>query len=256
MPAREADRLEPETDQAPEVAPAEPEAAKTEFTSEGDLPAIAQTNGAATGATASELAFGGPQTANLSHLDAGIHDWEQYKADCEAGGKPEKWKDHYRAGHTEAKGWSQPYEHRSMFDWQLEKGHSASEAVQAWIKGPTIAEYRSAAVADELDELRDEIGDHKFDEMFGSANEEQDAKIPKGQRLRISASLYSIPLIDQMKALIREHDARERPAEEEAPAPMVEARVEERPKSAVAEEQEPQIVAQELGMQQQDRELV
>jgi len=259
MPARETelDKQAAET-AAPEVAPAEPEAAKAEFSTEGDLPAVAQSSATATATTASELAFGAPQEEqDTSHLDRGIHHWEEYKASCEAAGKPEKWKDYYRSGHTEAAGWTQPYEQRKTYDWQLEKNTSASKALQDFIKGPTIADYRVAGVVDELDELRDEFGDHKFDRLFGSANENDDAKIPLGQRLHISAALYTVPLIDQMKAIANEVEAREnKPLEDEKPAPQQEARVEEKPKAALEQEQEPVVVAQELGMQQADRELV
>src|SRR5437870_4717751 len=141
MPARDTEQSSTETETAPEVTPAEPEAAKTEFTSEGDLPAVAQQDAAATGASASTLAFDGqPQQASgdISHLDRGVHHWEEYKASVEAAGKPEKWKDYYRAGHTEAKGWTNPWESRQMYDWSLKKGTSASQAVQEWLKGPTI----------------------------------------------------------------------------------------------------------------------
>jgi hypothetical protein len=259
MPARDSDRQSPQAEAAAEVVPAEPAAAQTTFTSEGDLPAVAQTSAAATGATASELAFDGQQqqaSGDISHLDRGIHDWTEYKQSCEQAGKPEKWKDYYRSGHTEAKGWTQPYEHHAMYDWALEKGTSASQAVQDFIKGPTIADYRVASVANDLDELRDEMGDHKFDRLFGSSNAGQDSKIPPAQRLRISAAAYSVPLIDQMKQIALEADAVERPATELAAAPQVEARVEERPKAAMAQDQEPAVIAQELGMQHQDRELV
>jgi len=60
MPARESELENPTQETAPEVAPAEPEAAKTEFTTEGDLPAVAQTSATASTATASDLAFGQP----------------------------------------------------------------------------------------------------------------------------------------------------------------------------------------------------
>lgn len=258
MPARDTEQQSLESETTPEAVPAPPEAAKTEFSSEGDLPAVAQTTTAATGATASTLAFDGQQqqaSGDTSHLDRGVHHWEEYKASCDAAGKPEKWKDYYRAGHTEAKGWTNPWEHRQVYDWELKKGTSASQAVQEWLRGPTIADYRAAGVAADLDELRDEFGDRKFDELFGSANDQEDARIPKAQRLRISAAAYGIPLIDQMKQIAAEHDARQRPAAEPE-APIVEARVEEKPKAAAIVDQEPQVVAQELGMQQQDRELV
>jgi hypothetical protein len=136
--------------------------------SEGDLPAVAQTGAAATGATASTLAFDGTEkqaSGDLSHLDRGIHNWEMYKASCEAAGKPEKWKDYYRSGHTEAKGWTQPYEHRQVFDWELQENTSASQAAGS-IKGPRRTAPR--ALPTRADELRDEFGD-QFDRLFGSS---------------------------------------------------------------------------------------
>ena len=252
MPAREAESHESEVEAAPEVAAPEPEAAQTEFTAEGDLPAVASESALATGLTASELAYEAPDS---SALDKGMHEPEHYRQECERLGKPEKWKDYYRNGHTEAAGWSQPYERRAAMDFTLEKGHSASEALQNFMKGPTICDYRCAYLANDLDELRDELGDNKFDEMFGSANHHTDAAVPIGQRLKISAGLYTTPIIDQMKALVREHDAADS-GQEEAAAPVVEQRVEEKPKAAAELEQDPVIVQQELGLEQQDRELI
>lgn len=257
MPAREleAEQVAPEV--APEpVAPvaAEPE---EKFTTEGDLPAVAA-GGAAAAATASELAFDGKDkqpAADTSRLDRGIHTWDQYRAECEAAGKPEKWKDHYRNGHTEAKGWSQPYEHKAVNDFQLQKGYSASAALKAFLAGPTITDFRAALLAEEIDEVRDEMGDIKFDVLFGSANSTQDGAIPVGQRLRLSSSLYTTPLADQMKAIAAEHDAGLGKAAEPMPAAELEARVEEKPE-AMEEAQEPEIVRQELGLEQADRELV
>jgi hypothetical protein len=257
MAARDSElKSAPTTETAPEVAPTEPAAANTAFSSEGDLPAVAKTGAVAAPVSASDQAFGKPgadQKAN-HELDSGIHvNAYRYKAACESAGKPEKWKDHYVNGHTEAKGWEQPYERRRTFDWELKKGTSASQAIQDFIQGPTIADYRIAGVADDLDELRSEFGDHKFDRLFGSANRNDDNKIPEGQRLKINPGLYSIPLIDQMKEIARKSEMAERPQEEEKPAPAQEARVEEKPK---AEEMEPVVVAQELGLEQADREMV
>jgi len=265
MPARDVEQKAAEETEAPAPLEQEPAPKQTEFTSEGDLPAVAQGAATATAATAtaSELAFGQTkdepenQQADTSNLDRGIHHGEEHKATCEKAGKPEKWQDYYRAGHTAAEGWEQPYENRRIYEWELKKGTSASKAVQDFIKGPTIADYRVAAVAHDLDELRDEFGDSKFDRMFGSANGNEDAKVPLAQRLRISASLYTVPLIDQMKALAREFEANEnKPKEEPKPAPQQEARHVEKPKTQPEQEQEPAVVAQELGMQQADRELV
>ena len=56
----------------------------------------------------------------------------------------------------------------------------------------------------------------------------------------------------QITSVIAERD---KPAEEPKPAPVQEARVEEKPKTEELD-QEPLVVAQELGMQQADREMV
>jgi hypothetical protein len=257
MPARENETASADTEIAaepPQVAATED---KQEFTTEGDLPAVA-TSSAAVAVTASEMAFDGKDAPiqDTAHLDKGMHHWEQYKAACEAAGKAEKWKDVYRNGHTEAKGWSQPYEHRRVNDFTLQKGYSASEALEAFMKGPTICDYRAALLADEVDELRDEMGDHKFDRLFGSKDQNQMEKIPAHQRLRISSDLYTTPLVDQMKAIAAETDARETNVDEPAPAPIAAARVEEKPAELVVKDQDPVIVAQELGADQRDREIV
>jgi hypothetical protein len=257
MPARENESAQSETEVAPEPAQVTTSEPTTEFTTEGDLPAIASGSGA-TAVTASEMAFDGKQqpAADTSHLDKGMHNWEHYRAECEAAGKAEKWKDSYRNGHTEAKGWTQPYEHRKTNDFVLKKGYSASEALAAFMHGPTICDYRVALLADEIDEMRDEMGDHKFDRLFGSKTEGDDAKIPAAQRLRISSDLYTTPLTDQMKAIAAQADAHEVQDDDPAPAPIAEARMEEKPAEVVAKDQDPVVVAQELGVEQRDREIV
>jgi hypothetical protein len=256
MPARENETASAETEVAPEPPQVSSSEPKSEFTTEGDLPAVATTGAAAV--TASEMAFDGKDAPvqDTAHLDKGMHHWEEYKHACEAAGKSEKWKDTYRNGHTEAVGWKQPYEHRAVNDFQLKKGHSASKALQDLMKGPTICDYRVALLADEIDEVRDEMGDRKFDRLFGSATESEDRNIPAHQRLRISSDLYTTPLGDQMKAIAAEADAREQSPQAEPEAPVVEARVEEKPVEVVAQDQDPVVVAQELGAEQRDREIV
>lgn len=261
MPAREAELKQSEEIVAPEVAPPEPEAAKSEFSAEGELPAVAPVAAAAgPAATASEKAFGGGNKEEAAgKLDRGMHvNWEEYKATCESVGKPEKWKDHYKIGHTEANGWVQPHErYKVYYEWQLQRNTSASKAVQEFVKGPTICDYRTAGVAQDLNTVRDELGDKKFDKLFGSANSSEDSAIPAAQRLVISPGLYTTPLIDNMRAIARAADEREKSAAEEPKAaPVQEARVEEKPKQEADLDQEPLVVAQELGMQQADRELV
>ena len=257
MPARENETAQAEAEVAPEPAQVVSAEPATEFTTEGDLPAVATGAGAAA-VTASEMAFDGKEqpAPDTAHLDKGMHHWEHYKTACEAAGKGEKWKDVYRNGHTEAKGWKQPYEHRATNDFILEKGHSASEALEAFMKGPTICDYRVALLADEIDEVRQEMGDLKFDRLFGSKHRSTDANVPLNQRLRISSDLYTTPLTDQMKAIAAATDAKENEVAEPEPAPMVETRVEEKPTEVVAKEQDPVVVAQELGVEQRDREIV
>lgn len=257
MPARENETASAETEVAPEPVQVAATEEKAEFTTEGDLPAVAAGSGAVA-VTASEIAFDGKDqpVPDTAHLDQGMHHWEAYRASCEAAGKSEKWKDAYRNGHTEAKGWTQPYEHRRVNDFTLKKGYSASEALEAFMKGPTICDYRVALLADEIDEVRDEMGDHKFDRLFGSKSEGMDSKIPPNQRLRISSDLYTTPLTDQMKAIAAEADAQESQSDEPAPAPIAETRVEEKPAEIVAKDQDPVVVAQELGVDQRDREIV
>jgi hypothetical protein len=257
MPARENETAQSEADVAPEPAQVAATEEKAEFTTEGDLPAVA-TAGGATAVTASEMAFDGKEqpAPDTSHLDKGMHHWEAYRNACEAAGKQEKWKDQYRNGHTEAKGWQQPYEHRRVNDFTLKKGYSASEALQAFMKGPTICDYRVALLADEIDEVRDELGDRRFDSLFGSKEEGVDANVPKNQRLRISSDLYTTPLTDQMKAIAAEAEAKSRAPQDEPEVPAVETRVEEKPQEVVAKDQDPVVVAQELGVEQRDREII
>jgi hypothetical protein len=254
MPALEleTEKIAPEAAPAP-VAPA-PAEAEQAFTTEGDLPAVAEGSGAVP-ATASELAFDQAQPEkDTSHLDRGIHTPEHYQAECEAAGKPDKWQDYYRNGHTEAAGWEQPYEHKAMNDFLLKPGYSASEALKAFLAGPTITDYRAALLAEEIDEVRDELGEPKFDLLFGSTNSTQDSAIPAGQRLRISSALYTTPLPDQMRAIAAEHDRNLNKPAEPPPVAELEARTEEKPE-AMEEAEEPEIVRQELGLEQADREL-
>jgi hypothetical protein len=251
----ETEKIAPEV--APEpVAPAPAEAeAEQQFTTEGDLPAVAEGSGAvAAAATASELAYQEPEK-DSSHLDRGVHTWEHYQAACEAAGKPDKWKDYYRNGHTEAQGWEQPYEHKAVNDFMLKPGYSASEGLKAFLAGPTITDYRAALLAEEIDEVREQMGDNKFDLLFGSKNGNQDAAIPAGQRLRLSSSLYTTPLGDQMKAIAAEHDSAENKPAEPPPVAELEARTEEKPESMEAVEEEEELVRSELGLEQADREL-
>ncbi|MBX3156695.1 MAG: hypothetical protein KF773_11885 [Deltaproteobacteria bacterium] len=252
MGARETETAEKQSeDVTTEAAAPAPEPPKTEF-QEGEIPAVAA-GGVDAAATASELAFG--DTSDTSHLDRGVHAWEDYKAACESSGQPDKFKPEWRFGYTGAAGWTQPTEKRRDNEFSLKQGHSAFDAIHAFQKGLTITDYRVAAVADQVRELAEDLGARKFDRLFGSSEAAVDAAIPKGQRLNLTPAQYGIPHVDQLRAIAREHDEAGKPADEAAPPTVVEARVEEKPKAA-PEVQEPVVVAQELGLEHQDRALV
>ena len=83
-----------------------------------------------------------------------------------------------------APGWSQPYDGREPFEFHLKHGYSASQAVKDFLAGPTVADYRVIGVALEMDEVRDDIGDRKFDQLFGSKHGDEDAAIERMYRER------------------------------------------------------------------------
>jgi len=230
---------------APEEAAAESEAA-SELASEGAIPEVADATLAAADPSASEMAFEDKPVANTTDLDRGMHRAEDYQAECEAAGAPEKWDPKYAMGHTGAQQWIQPYEGRYEYTFMLKPGQSASQAVKDFLAGPTIADYRVIGVAIAMDELRDEFGDQDFDRYFGSTDGDRDARIPAAQRLMITSEMYTLPFEDTMAAMAAEMDAADHRAEEPN-APVVEARVEEKP-ATVTEQPSPEMVAEELGM--------
>jgi hypothetical protein len=203
------------------------------------------------GQTASEQAFGDKPAVQTIDLSRGTFSPEDYQAACTAAGTPEKWDDRYAAGHTEASGWHQPYDHGYDMTFTLERGQSASQALKDFIAGPTVADWRVIALALELDDVRDTLGDHKFDALFGSSLVADDAQIPVSQRLQISVDLYTVPLADQMKALAEEKDeAQLHPEQPQAPA--VAALVEDKPlEGGVTQQPAPELVAEELGVERE-----
>ncbi|HEY0194740.1 MAG TPA: hypothetical protein VGC42_26690 [Kofleriaceae bacterium] len=239
---------------APEAEVATPEVAPEEAAVEAPIEEAPAQELAApeAGETASEQAFGDKPTAQSGQIDGGMYEPEEYQAACESAGTPDKWDPKYAHGHTEAAGWTQPYEGRYDMAFELKKGHSASQAVRDFLAGPTIADFQAIGVAIEMDELRDELGDHKFDQMFGSRDSEADNKISRAQRLKITSSMYTIPFAQQMLALAAENESLDnKPTEEEAPA--VEARQELKPEQAgvTAESAPPEMIADELGVQRE-----
>lgn len=214
MPAK--DRAEDEhLLQAPAAAvPESHELGAGQIATEGEVPAVSHGRGATATATASQLAFEG-EKSDSSSIDHGVFQPEEYRHACEAAGQPDKWKEKYRNGNTKAEAWSHSPKTGMKFD--LKKGNSASEAIKAWFRGPTIADFRTISVAEQLDELRDELGDGRFDELFGSSNSAQDKLIPGGQRLQISSAMYTTPFIDQMKAIANKDDDKLNKPEAETP---------------------------------------
>jgi hypothetical protein len=234
---------------APEVAAPQAETAASEAAfSEGAVPAVGDGSAVEVGATASEQAFGDKPTANSGQVDGGMFEPDEYRTACTAAGTPEKWDEKYIHGHTSANQWTQPYEGRYDMAFELKPRQSASQAVKDFIAGPTIADYRVIGVAVEMDELRDQLGDQRFDQMFGSADTNTDVKISSAQRLKVTAGMYTIPFAAQMLALAAENEGLDKTEEPDAPA--VEARVEEKPQQGGATAgPAPEMIAEELGVE-------
>jgi len=241
----------------PEVAEAaaEPEAAEAaqEVAAEADVPQVAEAAAAVPepGQTASEQAFADKPTAPAADLDRGTYSPEAYRDACTTAGTPEKWDDRYYDGHTGAKQWNQPHEIGWRMNFTLQRGESASQALKDFLAGPTIADWRVIAIAHEIDDVRDTLGDTKFDALFGSKNAGDDAQIPLSQRLQLNVELFTTPVADQMKMLAEQRDeALLHPEQPEAPA--VAAQVEEKPLEAGTTQQPaPELVAEELGVERE-----
>ncbi|HEX3761743.1 MAG TPA: hypothetical protein VHW23_23755 [Kofleriaceae bacterium] len=238
----------------PEVAEPEVAAAPTADTT-GAVPEVAE-NGAMVepGETASEQAFGDKPTAQSGEVDGGMYSPDEYQAACTAAGTPDKWDDRYAAGHTEATQWTQPYDGGHDMTFKLQRGQSAAQALKDFIAGPTIADWKTIAVAIELNEVRDGMGDAKFDQLFGSRVVGDDAQIPPAQRLQISVAMYTVPFASQMEALAEQKDEALDASEEEPEAPAVAAQVEEKPvEGGVTQQPAPELVAEELGVEREQQ---
>lgn len=226
MPAKE---LASDEQDAEEPLLAAPETAEpvAPIQSEGEVPTVEKGGATPATATASQLAFGGAK-ADSSLIDHGVHQPEEYKHLCDVAGKPDKWKESYRGGYTKASAWTSSKKGGMKFD--LKKGNSASAAIKDWFKGPTIADFAAISVAEQLDELRDELGDGRFDELFGSSVGSQDKAIPSAQRLHITSGMYTTPFIDQMKAIARDYDDQINKPEANEPKTITEPTEEKQPR--------------------------
>jgi len=246
MPTREPERR-PEQPEAAEPAPQPAEVPATKFSDEGELPAVSAQH-AEQPATASERAFDKKPAAagsDTSGLDSGMHEPEEYREACETAGKPEKWKPEYAYGHTSARQFSQPNPKAPM-SFSLGRGHSASDAIKDFLAGPTIADFQAIQVAQELDELRTDLTDNRFDQLFGSKDAADDAAIPHDMRLHISSEMYTTPFIAKMMAYVEKHDAGAHD-DDPLPPPAPELR-EDKPKETEAEE-ETAVISDDLGKQ-------
>jgi hypothetical protein len=243
------------------AAPAQPEVAEpavaaeapaSEISTQGAVPDVAESEGVVEpGLSASEQAFGNKPTAQSGQVDGGMYTHEEYKTACEAAGTPDKWDDRYLAGHTSAAQFNQPYELGYDMTFTLKHGQSASQALKDFIAGPTIADWKTVAVALEMEEVRDSMGDQKFDQLFGSRLGADDARIPKSQRLQISVAMYTIPFASQMEAAADHADDVPEQAEQ-APPPAVAAQVEDKPlEGGVTAQPAPELVADELGIERE-----
>lgn len=236
--------------QAEVVAPqTEAAAADAQFTAEGPVPEAADGGAVEPGKTASEQAFGDKPTAQSGEVNGGMYEAEEYYAACQAAGLQSKWDDRYWHGHTEAKQWIQPYDGKYDMTFELKRGHSASQAVKDFLKGPTVADFRVIGVAIEMDELRDNLGDRRFDELFGSEVGSEDARIAPGQRLKITRGMYTIPFVAQMMELANQNEAAQNRAEPAEPA--VDAGLEEQPTQTVTVAPAAELIADELGVQRE-----
>ena len=236
----------------PEAVAEATEAPAAEVATEGAVPEVDATGAVVEpGKTASEQAFGDKPTAQSGQIDGGMFQPEEYQAACLAAGTPDKWDDNYFRGHTSAKQWKQPYEGRYDNTFTLNHGESAAQAVKDFIAGPTIADWRTLAVAVELNEVRDNMGDEKFDKLFGSSNGGIDGQIPHSQRLTICQAMYTIPFAAHMEMLAEQDDDAISHAEEAEP-PAAVAQVEDKPlEGGVTAQPAPELIADELGIERE-----
>jgi hypothetical protein len=118
-------------------------------------------------------------------LDSGVWYWLEYHNECmKDPATTHKWDEtKYKTGYTSAPQFTKT----SAFRWEVNQGASASAAIQAWLKGLTVAECASTAVAVYYDAIRAHIGDDKFDEYF---------KADGKKKLVIAQSSSGIPLED------------------------------------------------------------
>jgi hypothetical protein len=144
----------------------------------------------------------GMATANAGgDAKRGIHYPFNYKAKY-----PEEWKalGSPDDGHADTTYWSRV----AFMHWVRKPGVSASKAMDAWFRGPTIADCASVATASEVNALRAALGDAKFDRLFGGEGKKPIAG-PDGRRisLEIGQGSGSSVVADLMRATQSATDA-------------------------------------------------
>ncbi|MBN9382091.1 MAG: hypothetical protein J0H74_15085 [Chitinophagaceae bacterium] len=112
---------------------------------------------------------------------AGVHYAENYRV-----AYPDKWKETYRGGYTA----TPLLILKAPMDWLVADGTSASEALDAWFKGLTIAECYTTVLALQYKAIRDQVGKDRFDAFFGRNG----LHIADEGRMRINITAASNPL--------------------------------------------------------------
>jgi len=111
----------------------------------------------------------------------GVHYAENYRIQYKR-----RWQESYRDGYTV----SPLFDRIAPMDWILKDMASASDALDAWLAGLTIAECFTSLVALHYKAIKDQIGKAKFDARFGSTIK----SVPVNDRLRINQSFDHNPL--------------------------------------------------------------
>jgi hypothetical protein len=143
----------------------------------------------------------GMKTANTgTGADAGIHYPYNYERDF-----PDAWSrlGKPKDGYADPKFWRRV----DFMHWVRKPGVSASAAMDAWFRGPTIADCASVATASEVNALRAALGDAKFDKLFGGEGKPPMEQEGKRYNLEIGQGSKSSVVADLMRQTASATDA-------------------------------------------------
>lgn len=120
--------------------------------------------------------------ANADHGAKGIHYPFEFEAHY-----PDEWRrlGQPAEGHADSRYW----ERVGFMHWVRKSGVSASDAMDAFFAGPTIADCASVIVASQIAALRAALGDSRFDKAFGGSGSKPREKDGKRVSLEISQSV-------------------------------------------------------------------